>query len=183
KFTGSDQDTDVVTQPYRLAGTPNYPSPEKQQRGRTSVQTTRILEYSPTVLTAEGLRREFSLIAAYAGAQYGARDENDTAKLLERCGAERGAQLRKQAATDEVRSQTAFIVLKRLIRRGFTDVEIKILIEAHPQGVGARYQQGKDLGADIKRVRAKVGARPEIIIAVGQLPRIVSHAEEVLTHR
>jgi len=183
KFTGSDQDTGVVTQPYRVAGTPNYPSPEKQKRGRTSVEPTRILEYSGKVWTAEDLRREFSVSAAAAGAQSGAKDETDLAKLLERCGAELRALLRTQAATDEDRSQTAFIVLKRLIRRGFTDVEIKILIEAHPQGVGARYQQGKDLGADINRVRAKVGAKPEIIIAAGQLPRIVGEVEEVLLDR
>jgi hypothetical protein len=32
--TGADSDTGVCTQPYRVAGTPNYPGPRKQQRGR-----------------------------------------------------------------------------------------------------------------------------------------------------
>jgi predicted P-loop ATPase len=35
-------------------------------------------------------------------------------------------------------------------------VEIRILIEAHPQGAGARYAEGKDLAADITRIREKV---------------------------
>jgi hypothetical protein len=33
---GTDNDTGTVTQPYRVAGTVNYPSPEKQNRGRVS---------------------------------------------------------------------------------------------------------------------------------------------------
>ena len=33
--TGADADTGVVTQPYRVAGTPNFPSKAKQARGRT----------------------------------------------------------------------------------------------------------------------------------------------------
>src|SRR5262249_55749434 len=44
KFTKSDNDTGNVTQPYRVAGTPNYPSPEKQARGRTTVEPTRLIE-------------------------------------------------------------------------------------------------------------------------------------------
>jgi hypothetical protein len=42
--TGGDDDTGVVTQPYRIAGTPNFPSKAKQARGRTAVEPTRIVE-------------------------------------------------------------------------------------------------------------------------------------------
>ena len=37
---GGDADTAVITQPYRVAGTPNYPSPSKVERGRTTVEPT-----------------------------------------------------------------------------------------------------------------------------------------------
>ena len=39
---GADQDTGVVTQCYRLAGTPNFPSRAKRARGRTAVEPTAI---------------------------------------------------------------------------------------------------------------------------------------------
>ena len=42
--SGTDQDTGVITQCYRVAGTPNFPSAAKQARGRTSVEATRIIE-------------------------------------------------------------------------------------------------------------------------------------------
>src|SRR5262245_55649963 len=38
--TGTDQDTGVITQCYRVAGTPNYPSAAKQARGRTTIEPT-----------------------------------------------------------------------------------------------------------------------------------------------
>jgi hypothetical protein len=44
KNSGADQDTGVVTQCYRVAGTPNFPGKAKQQRGRISVEATRITE-------------------------------------------------------------------------------------------------------------------------------------------
>jgi len=158
KSTKTDNDTGNITQPYRVAGTPNYPSPEKRARGRTTVEPTRLIEHEGGVWTADDLRREFSADAASKQQDAGAKDgdETDLKKLLSRCGAELRALMRTQAASDEDRSQTAFIVIKKLIRKRFTDGEIKILIEAHPQGIGARYLQGKDLAADIRRVREKL---------------------------
>ncbi|MBR1211332.1 DNA-primase RepB domain-containing protein [Bradyrhizobium sp. JYMT SZCCT0180] len=43
----SDSDTGTVTQPYRVAGTPNYPSKAKQKRGRTMVERTSIVDAQP----------------------------------------------------------------------------------------------------------------------------------------
>jgi hypothetical protein len=42
--TGCDADSGVITQCYRIAGTPNFPSRSKQLRGRTEVEPTRIVE-------------------------------------------------------------------------------------------------------------------------------------------
>ena len=41
--SGADQDTGVVTQCYRVAGTPNFPSAAKRARGRITVEPTRIV--------------------------------------------------------------------------------------------------------------------------------------------
>src|SRR5262249_17227710 len=39
KAVGADHDTGVVTQPYRVPGTPNYPDEKKRKRGRVAVPT------------------------------------------------------------------------------------------------------------------------------------------------
>lgn len=57
--TGADADTGVITQPYRVAGTPNYPGSKKQARGRVDVTPTRILEATGALWTPEGLRKAF----------------------------------------------------------------------------------------------------------------------------
>src|SRR5262245_14944417 len=44
--SGADQDTGVITQCYRVAGTPNYPNEAKRKRGRVTVAATRIVEHS-----------------------------------------------------------------------------------------------------------------------------------------
>jgi hypothetical protein len=44
---GSDSDTGTVTQPYRVAGTPNFPGKAKQKRGRTKVERTSIVDAHP----------------------------------------------------------------------------------------------------------------------------------------
>jgi RepB DNA-primase from phage plasmid len=44
--TGSDQATGVVTQCYRVPGTPNFPSKAKQARGRVTIEPTRIVEWT-----------------------------------------------------------------------------------------------------------------------------------------
>src|SRR5262249_37171468 len=53
KSTGADQDTGVVTQCYRVAGTPNFPGKAKRKRGRVVVEPTRIVEQSEASLENE----------------------------------------------------------------------------------------------------------------------------------
>ncbi len=56
--TGTDSGTGNVTQPFRVPGTPNYPGPAKQARGRV-VSPTRILSVSGILWTPERLREAF----------------------------------------------------------------------------------------------------------------------------
>src|SRR5262245_43184088 len=46
KRVSADADTGVITQCYRVAGTPNYPGKAKRDRGRVAVEPTSIIEYS-----------------------------------------------------------------------------------------------------------------------------------------
>jgi hypothetical protein len=58
--SGADQDTGVVTQCYRVAGTPNYPSAAKRARGRVNVEATTM------VLTDGQLWEPEELLAAFS---------------------------------------------------------------------------------------------------------------------
>jgi putative DNA primase/helicase len=52
-------------------------------------------------------------------------------------------------------STTAASVITDLQKRGYSDQEIIKLFEAYPRGIGKRYAQGKDLKADVDRLRNK----------------------------
>ena len=64
--SGTDQDTGVVTQCYRVAGTPNYPSKTKQARGRTTVEPTRLVEWTGFLWEFEKLEQAYAAPAATA---------------------------------------------------------------------------------------------------------------------
>jgi hypothetical protein len=56
---GADHDTANPVQPYRVAGTTNYPSPEKVQRGRTTTPT-RLVEQSRRIWECRAARSSVS---------------------------------------------------------------------------------------------------------------------------
>src|SRR5262249_34720528 len=61
RAVNSDHDTGNPTQPYRVAGTINYPSAKKIERGRVTVPT-RLVEFDPEVLwTPEDIEQAFPL--------------------------------------------------------------------------------------------------------------------------
>jgi len=70
KSAGADQDTGVITQCYRVAGTPNFPSESKRKRGRISIEPTKILEQSETSLE--------EALAAFADTNDGNAADTDT---------------------------------------------------------------------------------------------------------
>jgi RepB DNA-primase from phage plasmid len=58
KFTKTDSDSGVVTQPYRIAGSINYPNAIKRARGRVPVPS-RIVSHSGKIWTAAQLSAAF----------------------------------------------------------------------------------------------------------------------------
>jgi hypothetical protein len=80
--SGADKDTGVVTQPYRIAGTPNFPTAEKQARGRITIEATRIAEQTGRLWDPDELLQAFSAAPAAAAAA-GAPAVDDEATLPE----------------------------------------------------------------------------------------------------
>jgi predicted P-loop ATPase len=163
-FIGGDAGTKDLSHVWRVPGTLNWPNRKKLQRGRPpEPQPVRVAKpftgalVDPATLQAaltSGKANGKAKGKAGGNAKGAGNEAFD--RLLKLCGAELTALLRAAPAVNEDRSATAFRIMRKLIRKDFSDAEIKLLIQAFPQGAGARYAEGKDLEADIKRVRQKV---------------------------
>ena len=68
-YAGADADTGVITQCYRVAGTPNFPSKAKRARGRTATEPTRIVEWSGRLWDPLELAAQLSVHSAPASTQ------------------------------------------------------------------------------------------------------------------
>ena len=150
--TNADQDTGVITQPYRLAGTVNYPSKAKRDRGRV-VTPTRSLGFDPeTLWTPERFEQEFPITNGGGGEQGGGGtfDEStiptDTMRVI-RDGVEDGA-----------RSTAFWNVIKTLKGDGWTITGIVTLLERFPNGIASKYR-GR-LQREVERVWAKLDGGP-----------------------
>jgi hypothetical protein len=147
--TGADHDTGVVTQCYRVAGTPNFPSKAKQARGRTTVEPTRIVEqtgreWDPEELLAAHTReaRSPATSAALAGEPLGAviaADESSLPEDLMDAIREGGVSRGLGAKEDKSRSGLFHNVVGELKKRRWTAEAIADLFARHPNGVAAKY--------------------------------------------
>src|SRR6516162_11532628 len=144
--SGADKDTGVVTQPYRIAGTPNFPSAEKRARGRTAVEATRIVEqtgrlWDPDELLAAFSRVAEAVAAAAAPIDYEATLPAELLKDIREGGVGKGS--------DKSRSALFQSVVDQLKRRHWTVEDIVALFEKCPNGVGAKYK--KRLRKEVER--------------------------------
>ena len=154
--SGADKDTGVVTQPYRIAGTPNFPSAEKQARGRVTVEATRIVEWTGRLWDPDELLAAFSRVASAAAAATTPIDPEATLpeELLKDI---REGGVGK--ADDKSRSALFQSVVDQLKRRHWDIESIVALLEKYPNGVGAKYS--KRLRKDVERSYGKaVGGAP-----------------------
>jgi predicted P-loop ATPase len=159
-FIGGDAGTKDLSHVWRVPGTLNWPNKKKLQRGRSpEPQPVRVAKpFTGTLVDPATLQAALAPGKPNGKAKGKAKGTGNEAldRLLKLCGAELTALLRAVPAANEDRSATAFRIMRKLIRKDFSDAEIKMLIEAYPQGAGARYAEGKDLEADIERIRQKV---------------------------
>jgi DNA-binding MarR family transcriptional regulator len=134
--TNADSDTGNVCQPYRVAGTANYPGKKKLERGRF-VTPTRSLGFDPeTLWTPERIEQEFPARKTNDGSggrsgAAGTASESDIPADT----------LREIQSQDTGKRGTRFwnvmIVLKSL---GYTIDGIVALFERYPDGIAAKYR-------------------------------------------
>jgi RepB DNA-primase from phage plasmid len=178
---GSDPGaTGKVAQPYRVAGTPNYPNKKKREAGR-ALCTTRVLDYRPDALwTTE------KLLAAFAAPQPKQRKPRNEA--------EPGTlppYLLREVQTDVPegeRSEKFFSIVAKLKRfllpfhKEATLDKIVALFEQNPSGIAVKY--ACRIYEETKRCYDKIDVHldtlPVIIIADGQIPRILDESTQAL---
>jgi hypothetical protein len=142
--SGADKDTGVVTQPYRIAGTPNFPSAEKRARGRINIEATRIVEQTGRLWDPDELLAAFSRVASAADAAAAPIDNESTLpeellKDIREGGVGKG--------NDKSRSALFQSVVDQLKRRHWSVEDIIALFKKYPNGVAKKY---------IKRLRKEV---------------------------
>jgi len=152
--TKTDNDTGNPTQPYRIAGTVNYPSKSKIERGRFTVPT-RLMEFDPEQLP--------ELEAAFPPPE-----GNDTAGATQGNGQAAGDPARipdetmrviRDGAPKPERSDVFWNVMLALKDLGFTIDGITALLEQYPDGIAAKYR-GR-LRREVERVYNKIEDAPK----------------------
>jgi hypothetical protein len=142
--SGTDQDTGVITQCYRVAGTPNFPSAAKQARGRITIEATRIVEQTGRLWDPDELLAAFSRVASAAAVtaspiDYEATLPEELLKDICEGGVGKG--------NDKSRSALFQSVIDQLKRRHWTVEDIFALLEKYPNGVAKKY---------VKRLRKEI---------------------------
>jgi hypothetical protein len=180
---GSDPGaTGKVAQPYRVAGTPNYPN-KKKRDARRVVSATRVLDYHPDVLwTPE------KLLTAFVAPQ------KEPKQRKSRIEAEPGTlppHLLREVQTDVPegeRSEKFFSLVAKLKRfllpfhkEGTLD-KIVSLFEQNPNGIAVKYA-GR-IYEETKRAYDKIDVHldslPVIVIADGHIPRMLGESADAL---
>jgi hypothetical protein len=168
--TGADHDTGTVAQPYRVAGTVNYPNKKKIERGRVTV-ATRIVEFTEELWTRERLEEVFPLPESKTngdgggGGNDGAQPDEgnipaDTMRVI-RDGP-------SASASNRDRSQTFWNVTVALKRLGFTVEGIVDLLERHPDGIAKKYEGRlrQEVERDYKKIREQPGPAEAMLQSV-----------------
>jgi hypothetical protein len=169
KATGADHCTGVVTQPYRVAGTANYPDSKKIARGRITVPT-RLVSITGKTWTPDELIAAFTTDRA-----------TKVAGTLNRDVPHRGTSRRKAIAKAKIaakvdsqtdRSAAFQSAVNAAAAAGMTPDQIELEMREHPDGPQQKYlEDGDRLRQEIDRSFEKVEQQ--------QQQRAEEHAQRV----
>jgi hypothetical protein len=180
----ADHDSGTVTQPYRVAGTINYPGKAKRERGRTESMPTSIIKRTGRLWTVAEIEEAFLVKATNGSSGDGAANGAGAGasghypgesvipvKLLKliREGFKKG---------EKDRSGQFHKAVAGIKRLGGDVDDIVALFERYPKGIAAKYN-GR-LRKEVERCYSKIEIKQGIYVVDGQIARMVDEAEDGL---
>jgi hypothetical protein len=178
----ADQDTGVITQCYRVAGTPNFPSASKRKRGRVTVPT-HIIEHTGRLWSTEELLAAFPPMEKTHAGSRAANEPDGEATLPDEL-----LELIRHGAESNDRSAVFHNVIAQLKKRRWSVDATVALLERYPNGIAQKYagrlreevQRSYDKFAANATANATTRVLRTIHIVASQLPRMLAETEEAL---
>lgn len=150
-WIGSDSATAKLTQPYRVAGTPNYPDAKKRARGRV-VSPTRILSMAGPVWSAIDLAEVVPAAPEKAVAHVPGGRSGATSSTVEDLATDTG----------EDRSGRFYDAIRVAVRAGMLPADVEDVFRRHQDGCASKYLKPYDrLAEEIARAWGKVAVKVE----------------------
>jgi hypothetical protein len=182
KATGADHCTGTITQPFRVAGLPNFPNAKKRERGRTVVQA-KLVRVSDRLWTPNEIRTAFSTGKTQAAKPQpitkpaGALKTAAPSPSIRHRRAVAKAKISAKVNSKTDRSAAFQSAVNAAARAGMTPDQIEAEMRDNPDGPQQKYiSEGTDrLRAEIDRSYAKVEQQQ----AEEQTQRDTEHAERV----
>jgi putative DNA primase/helicase len=189
---GADHATGNPVQPYRVAGTPNFPSPEKRRNRSRVDSNTRILEHTNKLWTPDELLTLFKPQPEKVKAKKSSIDagpmptsvpvwDGDASKLPPDV-----LGLVKTDVDEGNRSSRFHSVMWKLVRLRLSVKQCIDLFNAFPDGIGNRYITENRLPREVQRsYDAIIKEEPQILLPViviskGDVARIVAETATAL---
>ena len=171
-WIGSDSATAKLTQPYRVAGTPNFPDARKRARGRT-VAPTRILDVTGPVWSADRLAEIVPPAPERKTAHVPGGRSGATSSTVEDLAADTG----------EDRSGRFYDAIRAAVRAGMLPADVEEVFRRHQDGCASKYLKPYDrLAEEIARAWGKVATKVEEeaeAVAAGIEPTYPDHSVPV----
>jgi hypothetical protein len=156
--TGGDANTGVITQPYRVAGTPNYPTQRKIDAGRDpNPAPTFIVEHTGRLYTADELREVFKAPEKTAKEEPGSSQAHSTDPINEAdVDADVLEIITNGVAEGDDRSVAFFNVVRDLKEDGYGVEQIYELLARHPNGIAKKFHDRGDLAKEVEHCWLKI---------------------------
>lgn len=159
---GGDHGTKDISHVWRVPGTANWPNRKKvceRNRPREPQPVRTATPWNGDLYSPDHIRAVLAPHVASTKMNGHAHDgaPADVAGIMASLGAGVRKLITAPPLTGEDRSATLASVVSSMIRTGQTDSEIVAVIEAHPDGIGAKYVGRPDLAAEVARLREKFG--------------------------
>lgn len=159
--SGCDYGTKDLSHVWRVPGTANWPKPKKvreRNRPRDPQPVQVIRPWDGSLTSVDKLRAVLAPhmnggAKANGHAHFDDAAPGDVAEIMARFGAGLRKLIAAPPIAGEDRSATLASVIVSMIRVGLSDAEIRAVVEAHPNGIGAKFIGRPDLPREIERLR------------------------------